>query len=295
MKKLSCPSCGANLELPETLDVAHCMYCGGKIILRDEKALDEMVNLDRFVDLARRALDARNYDEALNYSNKILEINTKHIEAWIIKAEAVFMQTTSADDKYETAIQYLKIASDIDSADNRVEAARTKIRALYVYFHNNLGLENMEVARKIYKTYTQTYSTSYLYNAASIRKGKEDSIIYFGKAMNHFITASLIDSTDLTILRNIEILYNDTNSWINWKSPAIKNRLDLLYSIRNKEFAVNKIPSVENDLKNNMLSLKKLEGKNGFFDKMSRDNIMSKISSLKKELNRLRQMASFEP
>ena len=26
-----CPSCGANLEFPEDMDVGHCMHCGGKV------------------------------------------------------------------------------------------------------------------------------------------------------------------------------------------------------------------------------------------------------------------------
>lgn len=31
-----CPSCGANLEFPDNMDVGHCMHCGGKVIIDKE-------------------------------------------------------------------------------------------------------------------------------------------------------------------------------------------------------------------------------------------------------------------
>ena len=61
MIELSCPSCGANLELPDRLDIAHCMYCGGKIILRSENGLNEIVNAKRFSELAQFAFEAKDY------------------------------------------------------------------------------------------------------------------------------------------------------------------------------------------------------------------------------------------
>jgi DNA-directed RNA polymerase subunit RPC12/RpoP len=32
-----CPNCGATLELPETLDRAFCMHCGGKVIIAKDE------------------------------------------------------------------------------------------------------------------------------------------------------------------------------------------------------------------------------------------------------------------
>ena len=31
-----CPSCGAELEFPEGMEVGHCMHCGGKVIIDKE-------------------------------------------------------------------------------------------------------------------------------------------------------------------------------------------------------------------------------------------------------------------
>jgi DNA-directed RNA polymerase subunit RPC12/RpoP len=97
MLKLACPTCGANLELPDQLDVAHCMYCGSKIILRAENVLNEIVNVKRFSELADVAIQAKNYEDAIKYSNSVLEIDTQNIEAWLTKAEAAFWLSTPLD------------------------------------------------------------------------------------------------------------------------------------------------------------------------------------------------------
>ena len=34
-----CPSCGANLQMPDTLEVGYCNHCGGKVIIDKEKVL----------------------------------------------------------------------------------------------------------------------------------------------------------------------------------------------------------------------------------------------------------------
>lgn len=34
-----CPNCGANLQMPDTLDVGYCTHCGGKVIIDKEKVM----------------------------------------------------------------------------------------------------------------------------------------------------------------------------------------------------------------------------------------------------------------
>jgi DNA-directed RNA polymerase subunit RPC12/RpoP len=95
--KLSCPSCGGHLELPENLEVAHCMYCGAKILLQESEVPKEHIHLKRYKELCKTALTAKNYEDALQYSNKALEIDPKDVEAWI--------------DKYYSAMSVEKVAS----------------------------------------------------------------------------------------------------------------------------------------------------------------------------------------
>ncbi|MBR4446091.1 MAG: TM2 domain-containing protein [Solobacterium sp.] len=54
--KMTCPSCGANLELQTDNAVAFCQYCGAKLMLDDESVNVNITN--RFVDEAQiKALD----------------------------------------------------------------------------------------------------------------------------------------------------------------------------------------------------------------------------------------------
>ena len=34
-----CPSCGANLQMPDNLEIGYCTHCGGKVIIDKEKVL----------------------------------------------------------------------------------------------------------------------------------------------------------------------------------------------------------------------------------------------------------------
>ena len=77
MKKLTCPSCGGNLELPEHLTVAHCMYCGSKVAVSDDVG-NERVSRARYVELLQVADEAGNHEDILHYANAILEIDPEN-------------------------------------------------------------------------------------------------------------------------------------------------------------------------------------------------------------------------
>ena len=86
MIKLNCPSCNGSLELPDNLGVAHCMYCGTKILLQQTDNEHERKSLERLIELKNVAIDANNMAEAIQYCNSILEIDPKNVEAWVDKA-----------------------------------------------------------------------------------------------------------------------------------------------------------------------------------------------------------------
>ena len=102
--KLNCPSCGGALELPDNLAVAHCMYCGGKVLLDQDSVVRETRDLQRYVELCRVAIEAKNHEEAIGYCNHILEIDPHNIEGWINKAVSTFWLTTGAHNRYDEAM-----------------------------------------------------------------------------------------------------------------------------------------------------------------------------------------------
>jgi len=69
MIRLICPSCGAQLELPDNLELAHCIYCGTKVVLQDHEVGKEQQQLRRYKELSQAALQANNHEEAIIYCN----------------------------------------------------------------------------------------------------------------------------------------------------------------------------------------------------------------------------------
>jgi tetratricopeptide (TPR) repeat protein len=292
MLKLACPSCGANLELPDQLDVAHCMYCGGKIILRSENVLNELVNVKRFSELANVAILAKNYEDAIRYSDNVLEIDTQNIEAWLTKAEAIFWLSTPLDDKFDTAMQYLDNAARIKPEDTRVQEARTKLAKGYSLWLNQRGVATLEHARSIYNIWGNGYATGVLDLVASKLKARTESGPEYLEAMGLFLTAAKYDSSDITTLNNIRICAQEA-SWLSWNATVLE-KIEILRRLETKAIAKQYLPGIEYQLTQKKTKLKSLQGKSGFWDKLTRADIQDEVTALEKQLREYQAKASYE-
>jgi DNA-directed RNA polymerase subunit RPC12/RpoP len=292
MLKLACPSCGANLELPDQLDVAHCMYCGGKIILRSENVLNELVNMKRFSELANVAIQAKNYDDAIKYSNNVLEIDTRNIEAWLIKAEAVFWLSTPLDDKFGTAMQYLDAAARINPEDGRIAEARTDLAKSYSLWLNSRGVAALEHARSIYNIWGNGYATGVMDLVANKLKARTESGPEYLEAMELFLNASKYDAADITTLKNIRICAQEA-SWISW-NPIVLEKIEILHRLETREIAKQYLAGIEYQLTQKKTKLKSLQGKNGFWEKLTRADVQDEVTALEKQLREYQAKASYE-
>jgi len=239
--KLNCPSCSGALELPDNLGVAHCVYCGTKILVQQTDGVREKQNLERYIELARVALEAQNYEETIQYSNRILEIDPQNIQAWIDKAISTFWLTSSKNNRYDEAIEYLKKAARVDPGDERIVSAYKELTRLQAWWYNKLGNDAFELALKIWKIYED--DTVFLPD----RHAMENSQQYFMQAMNHYMTASIYGPDDLTILGNIAACAKRAG-WINW-DRAVYVRIRRLESLRAKETAERLLPVMRNTLR----------------------------------------------
>ena len=130
MIQIKCPSCGGELDLPENLDVAQCMYCGTKLVLQDTDVAREKQQLERYTELCNTAFEAKNFQESIEYSNRILEINPTNINAWKTKAISTFWLSTGANNRYDESIEYLRKAKQISPDDPTIDIA---IKELNLY------------------------------------------------------------------------------------------------------------------------------------------------------------------
>ncbi len=100
------------------MDVAHCLYCGTKILIRENSG-----KIKNYIELSKIALDAKNYQEAIEYCNKVLEIDSNNADAWIDKAISTFYLPSfykSDEDTLDEAISYLMKAYSLTPEDKRI-------------------------------------------------------------------------------------------------------------------------------------------------------------------------------
>lgn len=223
LTKLNCPSCGATLELPDNLTVAHCIYCGNKIFLDQDRVASEHRDLERYLELCKVAVEAQNHDEVIQYSNRILEIDPKNVEAWIHKATSTFWLTTAANNRYDEAMEYLKKASETAPVDDRIPNARAAITLLQALWYNKLGIDKWNYATQTYNIYYEPFY------ADEARQQSHDAIV---EAMNCFLTAADFAPENVFIIENIAKLAKEAK-WIRW-SDKVHNRINSLRSLRAK-------------------------------------------------------------
>ncbi len=89
MIALKCPSCGANLELDDDREIAYCQYCGTRLMLDlcQRVKLDGPINVEGIANISNLIARAEQYesqndiDKALEYYNRILDIDVSNAEA----------------------------------------------------------------------------------------------------------------------------------------------------------------------------------------------------------------------
>ncbi len=86
--KVICPSCGGEIQLDDTKEFGFCLHCGTKVIFEDAVQRIELVNqpkLDNLYKLAMEAYTNRDFNEAITYFNRVLEIAGDNWRALLYK------------------------------------------------------------------------------------------------------------------------------------------------------------------------------------------------------------------
>ncbi len=129
-----CPQCGADLEFPDTIDVGHCMYCGGKVIV--EKKIAETINI---------------YNAQVDI-NKLLYIGYDHIvRNETQKASRYFEKANEADPLNAHVKKASKTGRSLIHHEKTIKlakkilAGKSKHRRLLKSFNSELDNQNMEL------------------------------------------------------------------------------------------------------------------------------------------------------
>jgi tetratricopeptide (TPR) repeat protein len=279
---LLCPSCNGQLELPDNLGVTHCMYCGTKIILQPLDAPKEKRAIERYKELCNTAIKSKNYAEAIQYSNNMLELDPKDIGAWIDKATATFWLTSYKNNRYDEAMEYLKKAAQLSPANNRIFEVRLNLTHEQAMWYNVLGVKNSEFAVKTWNNFIQIGAA----------RAAEESKEYFVSAMEYFLTASYYAPDDIVILENIEHC-SKQNRYIEWSNNVIE-KIKTLNLIKNKKEAEESLPIIRERSAMLNTELNEIKSDKGIFNKKKIKDLEDKIQEIKTEIAQKEQALAYQ-
>lgn len=140
--QIKCTSCGATQELAAD---HKCGYCGSAI--EQEKAQENYKTattgeIGNLMVMAETAIDATNWDEALQYYNKTLEKDITNSDAWLGKGIAIVYTSKIGDIKTTEAIAYwknaIKHAENTEAMGKRVaKEINTVVNSFYPSIENH--------------------------------------------------------------------------------------------------------------------------------------------------------------
>lgn len=116
-RKVTCTSCGNRSTTDEGLFFT-CDFCGTTTVLAPVRG-DESV--ESLLEILRAASASGNLDEVVAYANKVLERDIDNLEAWILKGEAVALQSNRQNLRFnETSTLFAKALSFVDNDEQEV-------------------------------------------------------------------------------------------------------------------------------------------------------------------------------
>ena len=117
---VKCPNCGASIQLDSDREEGFCSYCGSKVKIQEvisRVKIDKSGDLKNLLSLANAAIEANNGQEALDYANKTLEVDSQNGEAWYIKMQAQGLLSTFGDLKCNEIVTAGRKAIEFDSSE----------------------------------------------------------------------------------------------------------------------------------------------------------------------------------
>lgn len=111
MQSIKCEMCGSN-DIIKQDGIFICQHCGTKYSPEEAKKMfiqgtikiDNAASSQNYLLLAENASDSKNYSDAENYSNKVIEINPNEAKAWFIKGKSAGWQTSVKNLRTEETI-----------------------------------------------------------------------------------------------------------------------------------------------------------------------------------------------
>lgn len=105
---VKCPSCNANLQIPDDVEFVNCEFCGTSIKVRDVIRIETDYDVPEWLNIADNAYKGENYDEAYEYYNMVLEKESFRYNAWIGKGLSAGWQSSDYEPRLDEMMQLIE-------------------------------------------------------------------------------------------------------------------------------------------------------------------------------------------
>lgn len=137
---VKCPSCSANLQIPDDVEFVSCEYCETSIKVRDVVRIETDYDVPEWIKIADNAYKGKNYEEAYEYYNMVLEKEAFRANAWIGKGFSAGRLSDDNDPRFDEMNHLVTYGLSITEEKNRTEETKSVkkeiLAILQDYFSN---------------------------------------------------------------------------------------------------------------------------------------------------------------
>jgi len=231
-KPAKCPNCGGELKVPPDKKILKCMYCGSDIVVKEAIAKANDINTESLIELINTALNSKNFQEAVEFCNKILERDSNNVEALLKKGLAVGLL-----DRPKEALNYFLKLPELGCPPDLVKGAQNVIASSYIEKGENF----LSKGQNLYKVREQeAWSYSEESRSDYRREAESEVVSIFREAYTYFDYALVFvwDNRKLLILkRKCEVLNEIRNlRYYQWQDFDLeKEYLEIMEMIHDEE------------------------------------------------------------
>jgi hypothetical protein len=126
---LRCPGCGAAIDVPENGALVNCKFCGSSVSAGNASPSVEQ-QIENLMEIAYAAIKSRNFEEGVEYCNRVLELDSRNVKALWGKAVAKLNGSNGVNLQMNEGLNYAKKAFELGTTDEKVEIREKVISEL---------------------------------------------------------------------------------------------------------------------------------------------------------------------
>jgi len=224
---VKCPSCNANLQIPDDVEFVTCEFCRTSIKVRDVIRVETDYDVPEWLKIAENAYKGENYDEAYEYYNIVLEKESFRYDAWIGKGLSAGWQSSDYEPRLDEMMQLISYGiskCDPKQVESQKDYLKKEILPILQNFYSQVKDANFSERsgfEEFIKRYTpliksceKVYKTYYTNDISFIR--------FYAEALKVICDSYKIDETNTKV------------SFIQIPEPKKSEYLNTLRSLENE-------------------------------------------------------------